>query len=242
MAQHEWRGFYSKEADDYERRRYHSLYGRLFRDIHRDLIATILAPNTPLERVLDVASGTGQLLPPLRDAAQMVVACDLTPEMLYVARQQHGEEKIAYCLSEAGHLPFGDNNFNVVASSRFLHLFNTETQATLIAEMARVLAPGGLLIVDFYNATPRRILSPFIGIYRALAGRRRENDWYTSIVEAKSMIESIGLQVKGVYGVGSYMLVPTLIAPRPWQRQMARLFSGPLKQMAEQFVLVASKA
>ena len=56
--------------------------------LQRDAVTRFLGPETTHARILDVASGTGQMLPALATVADCVVASDLTPAMLAVARNE----------------------------------------------------------------------------------------------------------------------------------------------------------
>ncbi len=101
---------------------------------------------TPGQRVLDVACGTGILA---RAAASRVgstgtvVGLDVNPGMLEVARQQapwiHWEE------GRAESLPFAPASFDAVLSQFGLMFFQDRQRA--LADMRRVLAPGGSLAV-----------------------------------------------------------------------------------------------
>jgi len=236
------RDFYTEEAGSYEQMRYGSRYGRLFRAMHEAAVNRILARDTKWKNAIDVASGTGQMLPPLVRHTSHVVANDLTPAMLTVSRKRFASaDGLAFCVSDARRLPYPNDAFELVGSARFLHLFENEMQAKLIVEMARVLAPRGLLVVDFYNLDARRTLRLPIALYRALLRKRPENDYRVSVPEAKSMIEAAGLEVKEVIGVGNYVLGPFLWLPRALLLRLAGFLSAHLGVLSEQFIVVATK-
>ncbi len=91
-------------------------------------------------RVLDVGTGEGQLS---RAAAgsgcNLVMGMDPAWAQLQVARERGGGP--SYCRSEAAHLPLASGVFDaVVACLVFEHI---DAVDTAIAEVARVLAPGG---------------------------------------------------------------------------------------------------
>jgi SAM-dependent methyltransferase len=242
VARTDLRDFYTGEAESYESVRYGSKYGRLFRTIHRDIIVRILSSRQGWKSALDVASGTGQLLPPLLSAAGLVVASDLTPAMLKVSRSNNElQPKLAFCVADATRLPYNSASFEIVASARFLHLFEPDRQAALIGEMARVLAPEGLLIVDFYSLTSRRIFWPVIWAYRTLWRKRPENDHRVSGAMARRMVEAAGLKVVEVRGVGNFLLAPFSWLPQKWLLVGASALSGRFAALSEQFVVVASK-
>jgi ubiquinone/menaquinone biosynthesis C-methylase UbiE len=236
-----WREFYSAEAGRYEGARYGSRYGRAFRMAHRDLVQRLLGKHAASGLALDIASGTGQLLPCIVPLAESVIACDLTPEMLHVSRRIHASPAVAYMQADALRLPFADATFDLVASSRFLHLFPLESQEALLREMARVVKPGGLVVVDVYNRIARKLLQPAIAVYRRVRGKRSENDHYSSPAETQRMLRRAGLvQVEG-HGVGSYFSAPLVWLPAAWLARLLRsgLVAG--KATAEQWVVVGRR-
>lgn len=243
MAKPDYQDFYSEEAAGYESKRYGSRYGHLFRIWQRDAVDRALAAAVSPTRILDVASGTGQMLPSLAAAGDMVVATDLTAAMLAVSRENYANlSVISYCVADAMRLPYAEASFDTVASSRFLHLFESEQQQMLITEMAKVLAPGGTLIVDFYSTDGRRIFAPVIWVYRRLLRKRPEGDHRVSMREARRMVEAAGLHVTSVEGLGNFILVPWLWLPTPRLLDVARWLGRNCRSMSEQFILVAEKS
>ncbi|MFQ5448399.1 MAG: class I SAM-dependent methyltransferase, partial [Saprospiraceae bacterium] len=137
---HNWRSFYSREAAEYDARRYRSWYGRLFSHLHHEAVNQALQSVPADSMILEVASGTGHNLPVLSPHGRLVIASDLTIDMLKVSQKNLSTcGNFAYVVNDAFRLPFPDAQFDIVISSRFLHLFSPAQQQTLIAEMARVL-------------------------------------------------------------------------------------------------------
>jgi ubiquinone/menaquinone biosynthesis C-methylase UbiE len=99
-------------------------------------------------RVLEVAIGTGRNLPHYRSGTS-VTGIELSPAMLAIARERAADLGRAVELREgdAEQLPFDDASFDTVVCA--LSLCTIPDPAIAIAEMYRVLAPGGaLLLVD----------------------------------------------------------------------------------------------
>ncbi|SCF03359.1 Ubiquinone/menaquinone biosynthesis C-methylase UbiE [Micromonospora viridifaciens] len=104
-------------------------------------------------RLLEVAIGTGRSLPHYPPDIT-VTGVDLSPAMLDIARQHARALGRAVDLHEgdAEHLPFPDASFDTVVCA--LSLCSIPDPATAIAEMKRVLVPGGrLLLLDHIGST-----------------------------------------------------------------------------------------
>jgi ubiquinone/menaquinone biosynthesis C-methylase UbiE len=121
-------------------------------------------------RVLDVATGTARV--PLLLAAQpwfdgAIDGLDLTPAMLTRAQAKIDaaglEARVALHQGDAGNLPWPDASYDLVISLEALEFFPRPRRA--LAEMARVLKPGGLLVVSKYPDAWARAL-PFKGVTR----------------------------------------------------------------------------
>jgi ubiquinone/menaquinone biosynthesis C-methylase UbiE len=105
--------------------------------------------------VLEVAVGTGLNLPEYPLDAR-VTGIDLSPEMLELARRRislSGRE-IDLRTGDAQDLPFDDESFDVVVCT--YSLCNIPDPAVAVAEMHRVLRPGGrLVLVDHIRSRSR---------------------------------------------------------------------------------------
>jgi SAM-dependent methyltransferase len=98
--------------------------------------------------VIDVGCGTGRALPPLRMAvgpAGVVMALDITPKMLNVARPAATLAAAALVLADARALPFPAASVDAIFAAGLVnHLPDT---AAGLGELARVTRPGGLLVL-----------------------------------------------------------------------------------------------
>ena len=103
------------------------------------------------DSLLDLGTGTGRLLELLAPLYARAVGVDASADMLAVARANLDRAGLANAqvrLGDIQHLPFPRNSFDVVTIHQVLHYLDEPERA--IAEAARVLRPGGrLLIVDF---------------------------------------------------------------------------------------------
>ena len=109
----------------------------------------------PGNKVLDVGCGSGRLTL----AAQKwvgpqgeVVGLDASPEMIQVARQKARRAGLAakFEVGVVEAMPFPDGSFDVVLNRLMLHHLPGDLKQRGLAEMRRVLKPGGVcLVVDF---------------------------------------------------------------------------------------------
>ncbi len=95
--------------------------------------------------VLEIGGGTGANLPHYRDVARVVVA-EPDPHMRLRLRRKLGRARVPVEVSEAGAeaLPFADGSFDAVVST--LVLCSVGDQGDALAEVRRVLRPGGRLL------------------------------------------------------------------------------------------------
>jgi ubiquinone/menaquinone biosynthesis C-methylase UbiE len=121
-------------------------------------------------QVLDVATGTGRV--PLLLAGQpwfggQVHGLDIAPAMLAQARAKAADTGLSARITlhegHAGSLPWPDHTFDLVTSLEALEFFPYPRRA--LAEMARVLRPGGALIVSKFPDGWARVL-PLKGLTR----------------------------------------------------------------------------
>jgi ubiquinone/menaquinone biosynthesis C-methylase UbiE len=100
--------------------------------------------------ILDFGCGYGRLCAELADAGyQRVQGIDFSHEMIRAARARH--PLLQFTHDDAQRLPFGDASFDAVLLFAVLTCIASDTaQKVLIAELARVMKPGSLLVVSDY--------------------------------------------------------------------------------------------
>ena len=113
-----------------------------------------LAQLQPGETVLDVGCGTGTLALVAKErvgAAGRVSGIDPSAQLLTRARRKAARRslEINFRLGVIEQLPFADQSFDVVLSTLMMHHLPDDLKRQGLAEIARVLKPGGrLLVVD----------------------------------------------------------------------------------------------
>ncbi len=102
----------------------------------------------PHQSVMDIGTGTGALLPLLAGAVDDVLAVDNSPAMLKRARnlcRREGLEQVRFQQADIQALPIADASFDAAYCSMALH--HVARPGRAIQEMARVVKPGGKVIV-----------------------------------------------------------------------------------------------
>ena len=127
--------------------------------------AVAVAGVRPGERALDVCAGTGDLSLALAGAGAEVVAVDFCREMLRLAGDKVGRRSGAFALrllcGDATALPFADRSFDLCTVA--FGIRNVSEPVAALREMARVVRPGGRVVVLEF-ARPR---TPVLGgLYR----------------------------------------------------------------------------
>ncbi|GFE62018.1 metalloregulator ArsR/SmtB family transcription factor [Geobacter sp. AOG2] len=98
--------------------------------------------------VLEIGTGTGGLLSELGVRAARVIGVDHSPAMLEEARRRlarDGAHGIELRLGEMTHLPLPDASAGCVVANMVLH--HAPNPAAVLAEVRRVLAPGGIVLL-----------------------------------------------------------------------------------------------
>ncbi|TWP52233.1 class I SAM-dependent methyltransferase [Lentzea tibetensis] len=135
-----------------------------------------LAGDVTGRRILDAGCGSGPLFAALRDRGAAVTGIDASAGMLELARRRLGADADLRVADLTDPLPFADGAFDDVIASLVLHYL--EDWGPALAELRRVLTPGGRLIVSVEH--------PFaITLMQRLAGdkldyfqtRNRTEEW-----------------------------------------------------------------
>jgi ArsR family transcriptional regulator len=106
-----------------------------------------------LGELLDIGTGTGRMLRLLGVEASSAVGVDISREMLVLARANlhaAGLDHLSVRQGNMYQLRFADGSFDTVTIDQVLH--QAEQPAEVLREAARVLRPGGrLLLVEYLN-------------------------------------------------------------------------------------------
>lgn len=191
---------------------FHDLEGKQYDDVHPEIftverqrwdrLARSFLLSIPSPRsILDIGAGTGfvgeRLLPLLRKGDRLICA-DISAQMLQVCREKllqvRSDITLELLKMENERLDLPDASVDVVTMNSVLH--HVPDTALFLAEIERVLRPGGMLFIGhepnnrFYRSTflrlqyqwlhrlaPKRIaasLLRFLGLYGAVVGTKQD--------------------------------------------------------------------
>lgn len=132
-------------------------YDALTQDHYMELAEALLDPVDCRDKVvMDVGCGTGILTQVLLDkGAAKVVCADFSEQMLKQSREKferlgYAPDRFEYRQADAENLPFEDNTFDLVVSGMVLGI--VVNQEKVLAEMHRVIKPGGRLAISTHGS------------------------------------------------------------------------------------------
>lgn len=120
--------------------------------LHRRQVAylnSVLARLRPL-RVLELACGPGRLTAEMQ-GVKMGVGVDASMPMLHTASARTRSRAWSFLRADAFRLPFLDESFDLVYTTRFIRHFDETERSKLYGEIHRLLRPTGIFIVDALN-------------------------------------------------------------------------------------------
>jgi ubiquinone/menaquinone biosynthesis C-methylase UbiE len=160
----------------------------------------------PIGNFLDAGTGTGRMLELIAPHASRAIGIDVSPDMLAIARDRLLRENIPNAqvrLGDTYRLPFPNGNsgangaagFDVVLFHQVLHYL--DDPGTAVAEAARVMAPGGkLLIADFASHKEEFLRDEYA--HRRLGFSDREVEgWFAAAGLAGAGTEAIASKSEG---------------------------------------------
>ena len=110
----------------------------------------------PVDRILDLCGGQGRhALELVRRGYQHLTVLDYTPFLLQLGVSDASREglSVRFCRGDARAVPFPSAGFDVVLlmANSFGYFVNPADDTQILAEIARVLAPGGRLLLDLHD-------------------------------------------------------------------------------------------
>ena len=129
-----------------------------------------MAAAAPGEAALDVGCGTGSLAIALKaavGASGEVTGIDASPEMIEQARRKAAKAgaKADFRVALIEELPFGEGEFDLVLSSFMLHHLPDDVKRKGLAEVRRVLKPGGRFLAVDFGSTSQSVGGHLLSIF-----------------------------------------------------------------------------
>ena len=140
-------------------------------------------------KALDVGCGEGRFCRMLKRHGVDTTGIDPTPRLIAAARARDADG--AYLEAVAEHLPFGDETFDLVVS--YLTLIDIPDIQAAIPEMARVLKPGGALLIANLNSF--NTAGAGAGWVKDSAGQRLHYPIDNYLVERSLWLEYRGIRI-----------------------------------------------
>ena len=166
------------------------------------------AAPSPADTLLDIGTGAGHTAIAFAPAVKRVVAYDLTPQMLEEVERNAAAKGVTNVETRQGaaeNLPYPDASFELVSCRLTTHHFANLPQA--LAEMGRVLKPGGKLIIMDTTVPEDPGLDHQINEIEVLRDPSHVRNYPES--EWRSLVEAAGLTITfmeaGYYDEGDQM-------------------------------------
>ena len=200
------RQYYDDFSDSYERGRGHGYHQMI-----DDLEVQVTAPFARDARVLELGCGTGLILARVAEVAKEAVGIDLSEGMAQRAKDRGLDVHIGSVCD----LPFEDDQFDLAYSFKVLaHVPDIDSA---VREAARVIRPGGHLLLEFYNPWSLRYLAKKAAGPQRIGEDRTEADILTRWDSPRAIPRLLppNLELVDYYGVR--VLTPFAAVHRlPW--------------------------
>ncbi|PIR03089.1 MAG: hypothetical protein COV60_02160 [Candidatus Magasanikbacteria bacterium CG11_big_fil_rev_8_21_14_0_20_43_7] len=165
------------------------------------------------DRILDLGCGNGRLYQLFKDLSTSFTGVDISKGLIEIAQKSYPE--CTFSIADMRSLPFEECTFNIVYAIASVHHLPPAGQLETLQEVARVLQPGGLLVMTNWNFlgrwtqkriekgrylvgdTPDHIIANFI------SGDKKTNEarhyWNITPEQTIVMAEAVGCDVVEQY-------------------------------------------
>lgn len=192
----------------------------------RELVLDVVGAGSGM--VVDLACGAGLMTLPLVRAGRRVVGVDFNA----AACRQAGRNGLGAVRGDAFDLPLANGVADLVVNVEFAQQYDAEAVGRMLSEVARVLRPGGRLVIVWSNraALVHRVASTALLILNRLRG-----------LASSDLILHAPPQVRSAAGSAGLVLDEWFAIFPPWRLRLARV-AGPLTSMiGSSFVAVFRK-
>lgn len=160
------------------------------------------------ETVLEYGCGAGRIAGWLAGRTRQVVAADIDPELLRVARRFYGRENVLYIEVKSSETPFADESFDSITCIGLFRFMGLDEVGVLLGRFRRLLKPSGTLVcIDKFYATERP--------------RHHLVEELRSVFEAQKMGTVQAIPIRKAHWLPLYLVQFGLI-PHAYHRRLAR--------------------
>lgn len=192
---------YDAFAEAYARANENSLFNRWYaRPAVLDLLGDVAG-----RRILDAGCGSGPLVADLQERGAHVAGFDASPAMIRFARERLGDQADIQVADLTRQLPYDDQVFDDAVAVLVLHYL--EDWSGPLAELHRVLKPGGRLVVVVNHPIIPPVMYPKIN-YFATVPNAEEYDfdgvsatltiWYRSLSAMSEAFTTAGFKISTI--------------------------------------------
>jgi ubiquinone/menaquinone biosynthesis C-methylase UbiE len=199
----------------------------------------LVLPRLHGHALLELGCGLGDLLADMSEAGYLCHAVEHSPQMVKAARETLQRRKLdkraTVIQGSAQHLPFSNESFDTVVSTfPSEYIYDPDT----IAEVVRVLRPGGrFIVVEGANLLPIGFLQPFLVLIQTLVygrasvyGPRKYRNLDEEIVRSSTRYSNRNL-AQNTHEIG--MGITTEVVPNAWFGQYIPLEYHALSRRSE---------
>ncbi len=150
------------------------------------------------KRVLDIACGEGYGSDILAADASQVIGIDIDPATVDHAKAKYAKANLSFVVGRCEEIPLANDSVDVVVS--FETIEHTREHRRMIAELRRVLAPGGLVVIS----------SPNTLVYSAAT---KHNPFHLKEVDLEEFTQALQRSFRNVYAMGQRVCYGSLLLP-----------------------------
>jgi len=160
---------------------------------------------------LDLCCGSGQATKYLVECCDRVIGLDASPYAIDRAQQQVPEAEYVEAFAQA--MPFEDDRFDLVHTSAALHEMQPQVLDKILAEVHRVLKPGGTFVLIDFHAPTNPIFWPGLALFLWLF--ETETAWQLIDIDLAAKLEATGFEVtkQTLHAGGSLQAIACRCAP-----------------------------
>ena len=187
-------------------------------------------------KVLNLGTGEGDYDPMIVKSAQHLVSCDINERDILFAKQLNaGLDNLEYRVENALDLTFEDNSFDLVVSVDVLEHVGQPEQ--MVAEISRILKPGGRAFITFPNLDfpwtydpINRILSLFSKRKIAQGAYAFGHEYLVSGTQFRTWAEKYGLNIIEDHNLSRHLVA---LLEMYWTGIIQRIFKDNSGNIAE---------